>query len=207
MERSNREVSFDHYNLMYREIDPQEAADRTGLDFDRTRSRFSLQTLGHEVYAQWPEFKLIPAVAETCPVSLYGFQMQILIMRVLCKGVNAPSCGKFKAYRELPWGDLYDTNFNGRCIKRFASTFGYKPDHFILAAEKLNGVRLDLGDVSFDFLFIGGITVRFILWTGDDEFSPSAQILFSDNSPLLYNAEDLVVICEIIIGTMMARES
>ena len=202
MEKSNWEISFEYHLDKYREIDPLEAAERTNLIFDPGKSRFTLQILGHTLYANWPEFKLEPADLESCPKTLYGFQTQVLVLRVLYLGVYAPSSGKFKAYRELPWGDLYDPNFNGRCIKRFAFGFGFKPDAFIKAAEKLNGEKLDLGDIAYDFTFSGNIICRFILWKPDDEFPPSAQILFSDNSPLMYNAEDLAAVGDVIISAL-----
>jgi len=202
MKKQNWEISFDHHLQKYREIDPAEAVARTGLEFDVKQSHFTLNLLGHTLYAEWPEFKLVPADPESCPKTLYGFQMQVLAMRVLYLGVCAPSSGSFKAYRELPWGDVYDTNFNGRCIKRLAFGFGFKLDVFEKAAEELSGIKLDLGDVSFDFLFLGGVTSRFILWAPDEEFPPSAQILFSDNSPLMYNAEDLAAVGDVIIGAL-----
>jgi len=202
MSKSNWEISFDLHLDKYRELDPAEAALRTGLEFDRELSRFEVSVLGHRLYSKWPEFKLIPDDKKSCPKTLYDFQIQVLVMRVLYLGVYAPSGGNFKAYRELPWGGLYDTNFNGRCIKRFAYGFGFKPDEFIKAAGLLGGVKFDAGDISFDFPFLGGITCRFILWKPDDEFPPSAQILFSDNSPLMYNAEDLAAVGDVIISAL-----
>ena len=44
--------------------------------------------------------------------------------------------------------------------------------------------------------------VRFLLWAGDEEFPPSAQILFSDNFPLCFKAEDLAVVGDVAIGTL-----
>ena len=44
--------------------------------------------------------------------------------------------------------------------------------------------------------------VRFTLWEGDDEFPAAAQILFSDNFPDAFAAEDRVVVCEYILGEM-----
>jgi hypothetical protein len=41
-----------------------------------------------------------------------------------------------------------------------------------------------------------------ILWEGDDEFPPSAQILFSDNFPVSFQAEDMAVMGDVIIGAM-----
>ena len=200
--KQNWEISFEHHLTKYRELDPKEAENRSGFEFDPKHSRFTLQTLGQTLYAEWPEFKLIPADHANCPKKLYDYQMQVLAMRVLYLGVSVPTGGEFKAYRELPWGDVYDPNFNGRCIKRFAFGFGYKPDVFKKAAGKISGTKLELGDMSFDFPFLGGITCRFILWTADEEFPPSAQILFSDNSQFMYNAEDLSVVGDIIISTL-----
>jgi len=202
MEKQNWDISFEMHLDKFREIDPAEATKRTNLVFEPERSRFSLHTLGHQLYAEWPEFKLIPADTETCPKNLYDFQMQVLAMRVLYLGIYAPQTGNFKAYRDLPWGGLYDTNFNGRCIKRFAFGFGFKPDAFTKAAEKLSGKVLDLGDIAFEFPFLGGISSRFILWKPDEEFPPSAQILFSDNSILMYNAEDLAAVGDVIISAL-----
>jgi len=70
------------------------------------------------------------------------------------------------------------------------------------AAEKLGGKRLDLGDIAYDFAFLGGVACRFILWKPDEEFPPSAQILFSDNSVLMYNAEDLAAVGDVIISAL-----
>jgi len=202
MEKQNWDISFDMHLEKYREIDPFEAAERTNLEYDPEHSRFTLHALGYQLYAEWPEFKLIPADNETCPKNLYGFEMQVLVLRVLYLGINAPQTGNFKAYRDLPWGGLYDTNFNGRCIKRFAFGFGFKPDIFAKAAEKLGGKKLDLGDVSYEFPFPVDIACRFILWKPDEEFPPSAQILFSDNSVLIYNAEDLAAVGDVIISSL-----
>ena len=202
MKKQNWEISFDHHLQKFRELDPVEAVARTNVEFDTEKSRFTINLLGHSLYVEWPEFKLVPVDPDGCPKTLYGFQMQVLAMRVLYLGVYVPSNGRFMAYRELPWGDLYDPNFNGRCIKRFAFGFGFKIDTFKKAAELLSGVKLDLGDASFEFPFLGGVNSRFILWMPDDEFPPSAQILFSDNSPFMYNAEDLAAVGDVIISAL-----
>ena len=187
---------------LYCDLEPTETATRSGFVFDAESSHFELNTLGHTLYAAWPDFKLTPANPENCPKPLYDFQMLVLAMRALYAGISIPSTGGFKAYREFPWGELYDTNFNGRCIKRFAYGFGFKPDKFIKAAESLGGTKQNLGDASYDFNFLGNITCRFILWKPDDEFPPSAQIQFSDNAQFMYNAEDLAAVADVIISTL-----
>jgi len=202
MKKQNWEISFDHHLEKYREIDPYEASARTNIEYETDNSRFIIKTLGHTLYAEHPDFKLTPADPDTCPKNLFNVQAQVLVMRVLYLGVHALAHGNFHAYRELPWGNIYDRNFNGRCIKRFAYGFGFKPDKFEKAAEKLSGIKANIGDIAYDFSFLGDITSRFILWKPDEEFPPSAQILFSDNSFFMYNAEDLAAVGDVIISTL-----
>jgi len=202
MSNQMQEAPLEHYHAKFRELDPAEAAGRTGLEFDAGEGRFAMDVLGFTIFAEWPEFKLVPADLERCPEVLYGFSMQILAIRFLIAGQAAPPGGEFKAYRELPWGELYDANFQGRCIKRFAYGFGYKIGAFEKAADALGGVKLSLGDASFDLSFLGGIVCRFILWAPDDEFPPSSQILFSGNTQFAFNAEDLAGVGDVVISAL-----
>ena len=224
--KNNWDVSYEYHLEKYSKTDPFEVSQRTGISFDTEASRFSFDVFGFKMFADHPVFKLYVAPAhEQSPVyeqpathekqptntiptkTLTGFQMQMLVMHVLTTGVSAPLTGNFKAYRELPWGDVYDHNFNGRCIKRFAFGFGFKPDIFEKAAISLNGTKLTQGNTAYSFDFLGGIKCQLILWKPDDEFPPSAQILFSDNSILMYNAEDLAVTADITITALKELSS
>ena len=68
--------------------------------------------------------------------------------------------------------------------------------------EALGAVNCGHGDAGYEFEFINGHRVQFLLWAGDEEFPPSSQILFSDNFPLSFEAEDLAVVGDIAIGTL-----
>jgi len=202
MSNQMQDVPLEHYHSRFLDIVPKETADRTGLVFDAGNGSFRFDVLGHTVYAKWPEFKLVPAEPDRCPKILYGFSMQILTVRYLMEGIAAATSGEFKAYRDLPWGELYDANFQGRCIKRLAYGFGFKLEPFAKAAELLGGVRQELGDVSFDMPFVGGVICRLILWAPDDEFPPSSQFLFSENARFAFNAEDLAGVGDVVIGAL-----
>ena len=50
-----------------------------------------------------------------------------------------------------------------------------------------------------------GLFVRLILCAGDDEFTPSAQILFSDNFPAaITQGEDMAVVGDVTIDMLKA---
>jgi len=202
MVNQQQDAPMEYYCERYRALDPEEAAVRTGVSYDAGLARFTIEVLGRTLYASWPEFELTPEEPEDCPKVLGEYAMQLLTMQFLTAGAGVPASGRFLAYRELPWGEVYDANFQGRCIKRFAYGFGRRPDEFKRAAERLGGTKLDLGDVSYDLPFFGGVICRLILWTPDDEFPPSAQFLFSDNTSFAWSAEGLAGVGGVIISAL-----
>jgi hypothetical protein len=66
-----------------------------------------------------------------------------------------------------------------------------------LRAEKLDGK-----ECGWRFEFISGIFMSIIIWQGDDEFPPKAQILFDDNFPAAFSAEDAAVAGDICINRL-----
>ena len=200
--RDNKsEMPLRHYKALFTELDPAEVSARTGLDFNG--GYFVIDILGHTLHAKWPEFELVPS-SGGCPKALTSPNFGILIMRYLIRGKRAAWQGGFMSYRELPWGEVYDSNFNGRCRLRLAYGFGNNLEVFVKAAEKLGGAAFAKkpGSVAVDLPLTGGITVRMILHEGDEEFSPAAQILFSDNVSSAWDAEDLAGMGEEIISAL-----
>ena len=62
------------------------------------------------------------------------------------------------------------------------------------------------GEHYYDFEFINGIHIQFLLWAPDEEFPPSSQILFADNAVAAFTAEDMAVIGDVSINTLKAME-
>ena len=58
------------------------------------------------------------------------------------------------------------------------------------------------GDIAYQLEIFPDYLVQMILWEGDDEFPPSSQILFSDNFPISFQAEDMAVMGDVIIGSL-----
>lgn len=207
--KSNQQIGvpLGIYKERYKKLDTADISARTGVPFDLERSAFSLKVLDFTLFAGWPEFSL-KAQDPACPAVLLGGESQILMIRYLIEGALAEPRGAWLPYRELPWGEVYDKNFQGRCIRRLASTFGGKLDIFKKACQSLGGVPHSKADASCDLQFVPGVTVRLLLWSGDDAsdddvaFPPQSQWLFSDNTPLAFSAEDVAVIGDVTIGAL-----
>ena len=105
----------------------------------------------------------------------------------------------------MPWGEVYLKPFTGRCLNRAAFTFGTRLDAFRAAAAQTPAIPLDKGDASYQLEVMPGYDVRLIVWEGDDEFPPNSQILFSDNFPQAFSAEDRTVVGDILISDLKRR--
>ena len=125
---------------------------------------------------------------------------EIAIRKV--NGAEASSTGKFKTYREMPWGEVYLRQFDGRCIKRLAFSYGNRIKDFQAIMEHMHCVPVKHGDIAYQLEIFPDYLVQMILWEGDDEFPPSSQILFSDNFPISFQAEDMAVMGDVIIGSL-----
>jgi hypothetical protein len=190
-----------HYQTIYQDLDPLDIARRCNLEYSSEQSCFSLRLLGTEYRIPHPVFAMVDSGGNEAG-SPYE---KILIMHYLCEGKFFPARGKQLSYSEIPWGAVYMPAFEGRCLRRSAFTFGKNIPGFKQMIENSKHLRAEpqsTGDVSYRFEFINGLYLTFILWQGDEEFPPAAQMLFDDNFPFAFTAEDTAVVGEIVIGRL-----
>ena len=117
------------------------------------------------------------------------------------------------SYPEMPWGPVYEVQFRGRCISRMAGTYGHNIKGFKEGMEKIgakeareaSGRFASGADCAYDIPFLPKLTIRALIWEADEEFPASAQILFSDNFPLAFTAEDMAVIGDIFLNAMKGK--
>lgn len=198
---NNKElVPLEHYLEEYAKASPEEMSSRTGFPYDTEKQQFQVTFFGRKYVVTWPEF------SATCLDDTYAFDAlksmnpaKILVVRFLLEGATANGTGKFLTYREVPWGELYYRQFNGRCMMRLAYGFGNRLHSFRKAMEAMHAQPVKAGDAAYQVEVFPGYYVQFLLWEGDEEFAPSSQILFSDNFPAGFHAEDLVVVCDVLI--------
>ena len=196
---SKERVPYEYYLERYQKEDPLAISDRTQIPYDEKAGVFTLRLMGCTYQISWPDYQ-IKAVPENviCHYPLENAaNARILVLRYFLEGIAAPASGKFLTYREMPWGEVYFRQFQGRCIFRLAYGFGGKLDQFQSIMERLGGVRIEYGDCGYEFEFMNNLRLRFILWAGDDEFPPSAQILFADNFSAAFHGEDMAVVGDV----------
>lgn len=200
-EKNNKErIPFEHYKAVFAQLDPIEISERCNIPYDKGKQQFRLKMMDRDYSIQYPSAEI--TVKDGQPAD--DFAAKILIIRYLNEGRYFNPSGKLLTYRDIPWGEVYYPNFQGRCILRLSYAFGNQLDKFEKVMESIGAEKIDMGDCSYKFEFINNIYMYFILWSGDEDFPPSAQILFDDNFPFAFTAEDIAVVGDVSIGELKA---
>ena len=195
VENHKEEVPFSYYCEKFQAAEPEEMALRSGAKWDG--KIFTLTLLGTEYTITHPVYSLEPANA---PLPLQTF-----LLRFLLEGKKGAVSADYKTFREMPWGELYIQPFTGRVLTRAAFTFGTRIDKFRKAAEALGGLPLSHGDAGYEFELTDNYRLRLLVWEGDDEFPPNAQLLYTENFVTGFSAEDRVVAGDLLIGAIKSK--
>ena len=199
IENHKEEVPFSYYEGLFKSLDPQEAlARRQGIRWEN--GAFHVTLLGREYEISHPVY----AISAKDGGSLPPLPVQTFLLRYLLEGKDAAWAGGWKTFREMPWGEMYIKPYTGRVLTRAAFTFGTRIDAFRKAAEKLGALTVSHGDAGFEFTLVGNYRIRILVWEGDDEFPPNAQVLYTDNFAEAFAAEDRVVAGDILISHIKA---
>ena len=192
------EVPFSYYEGLFRQLDPQEAMARTGVKWDG--KEFYVNLLGRDYAISHPVYALRTLDGEKLP----PLSVQTFLLRYLLESKAVSWNGEWKTFREMPWGEMYIKPYTGRVLTRAAFTCGTRVAAFRAACEKLGAEAVKHGDAGYQFCLVGNYHMQILVWEGDEEFPPNAQVLYSDNFAEGFAAEDRVVAGDILISVIKA---
>ncbi|MEG0377646.1 MAG: DUF3786 domain-containing protein, partial [Eubacterium sp.] len=175
-----------------------EIAEKSTCPYDGEKGLFTVTLMGQMYKVKYPEGDVLLADEK----EFDDYKSMTMILRYLLNAQGMPPMGTTVAYRDISGGNHYFKSFEGRCLKRFAFTFNYDVKGLKHAMEKLKAEPKSFGDLSYCFEFIDNMYLTVILWLGDDEFPPEAQILFDRNITSGFDAEDLAVMGDIFIPAL-----
>lgn len=198
---------YAYYLDFYRNTSPQDITQRTKVPYYDSTGAFRLPFLGTLYQVEHPSFSVhhLDDTKGVFPLE-ESPAAKILVLRFLLEGDTEWPSGSLLAYQDLPWGDSYLRQFRGRCIQRLARMYGNRKGVFCRVMESLGAVPMGMGDVSYQIEILEHLSLCLILWEGDEEYPPSAQILFSDNFPVAFSAEDAAYVGDVVLDYLMACE-
>ena len=197
IQNNKEQVPFSYYAELYGKADKEEIANRLGISADN--GVFSVTLMG-KTYTVTENAEITDGQGNAP-----ALPMQTFLLRYLLEGKNISALGNWKTFREMPWGELYIKPYTGRVLTRAAFTFGTRVEAYRNAAEKMGATPVGHGDAGFEFSLIGDYKIRLLVWAGDEEFPPSAQVLYSDNFEEGFAPEDRVVAGDILITVIKAN--
>ena len=200
IENHKEEVPFGFYEEKFRALDPASVLERL-KDVRWDGNEFTVQLLGRAYAVAHPVYGIRALDGGKLP----PLPVQTFLLRYLLECRDVAWRGEWKTFREMPWGEMYIKPYTGRVLTRAAFTFGTRLAAFRAAAEKMGAEPVKHGDAGYQFDLIGGYKMRILVWEGDDEFPPNAQVLYSDNFGEGFAAEDRVVSGDILISAIKAN--
>ncbi len=197
-EKRKDKLPYEHYKSIFKDFSPEKMSQNTGCFYDSEKRELKIKLMGNYYIVKYPSGEVL----KDDYTDIKKYPIKTLILRYLINGGGTLPLNKDITYRDIPGGNVYYKNFYGRCIARLSKTFGNNIDVFKKAFQTLGAKEVNLGDAAYRFEFINNVFIVFILWEGDDEFPPSAQILFDANISDYFDAEDLAFVGDISIGTI-----
>lgn len=131
-----------------------------------------------------------------------GLMEKAILLRYLNNAREASGGEKLIGFNELPSGSFYNPAFSERVVKPFINFFGKVPQKLKWAAKRLGGIEVPFGDVGMRVSFLPKVKISFIIWEGDDEFSPQGKILFNSQIASYLSTEGIVIASEMVFNKL-----
>ena len=186
-------VSYDLAFEKLRKADPADIALKSGaarVGADLVRLRF----LDRD-YLVDRLFDRVTLDPDTEPVPIAE---RLLILHYLVTASGAPPSGEWISFKDIPDGLLYYSTFYKRTVKLLLKKFGDAPAKLTVAASKIGGVPVKMGDAAVTVRAFPKVAVTWVLWQGDDEFPAEGSVLLDRGITDYLPTEDIVVLCQTI---------
>lgn len=200
IENNKEGVPFAYYEDLFSKADPVEIAARLP-EVNWDGKAFNIGLLNRKFAISHPQYAIVALDGGVLP----PLPTQTFLLRYLLEGKSLPAKGGWLTFREMPWGELYIKPYTGRVLTRAAFTLGTRVAAFQKAAQAMGAQEVKSGDAGYLFPLVGQYAMQILVWEGDEEFPPSAQVLYSDNFADGFAAEDRVVAGDILISTIKAN--
>jgi len=168
----------------------------TGMNWNETNQQFSFFSLGKKYTISFPDGDVLTEAGQTASPAF-----ALLTLHYLLSEPTLPQ-GNWISFKEIPGGPIYQAPFEARTIGRLFRKVS-QLSTLARACEKLDGKKMDSGDLASCFDLFPRVPVGLVCWEGDDEFPPSGNILFDANARHFLTTEDYAVIGEYLVGQLL----
>lgn len=167
--------------LAWREFarfDPLEISRRAGVEFEESLGIFRIKSFGQdmfvslnrrEVYSDSPQGERLLQHKD------YFFGLSVLWY--LMTTTDIPLAGRLVKPASVPGGQIFVKGTHVLPMDAIAAFYNGKKTSFLETAARYGGTEEEHGDVSIRMLPLPRVPVYLILWSGDEDFPPTGQLL------------------------------
>lgn len=168
---------------------PYVTAAKAGVDF--SQGRFVLPFFDKVYLVSHPEIRVVEEDTGKEPSQW----LELMALHYLVTADGAPLADRWITYRQLPGALIFEMRFYNMAVEPLLKAFGNDIEGFRRAGQGLKGVPMSrTGDAAYMFHAFPRVRLGCILYLGDEEVSPSMNILFDESAPHYLDTEDLAYI-------------
>ncbi len=156
--------------------DPVAVSADSMVRFDDSRRAYRVPFLDIELMCLLDEERIEPA--RPTDHHRLSFELVLAVLHYLLEARMKPLLGQWVSEKDVPGGELFFRGPHAIPTDRLLPLFGANPDLFRLAAERLGGTPVPMGDVGYRLWAFPRVPILFILWKGDEEFEPALHVRF-----------------------------
>lgn len=184
-----------------RHADPSIIRENAGVDYDFDRTAFEFRFLGSKLLC-YPEEESIEIV-DPAPWHKIDFELTLAVLHYLLESRSRTISERWVGAKDIPGGEAFFRGPHQFPVDSILSALNNRPERFAAAMERLGGRRSDIGDVSFIVDVLPRVPMMFVLWEGDEEFSPAMNILFNEAvSDLFPRLDALWALVNVVCGSV-----
>jgi hypothetical protein len=124
---------------------------------------------------------------------------RILALHYLLGCGQSKLTGNLISFAQAPGGEMYYSAFKKRSIDRLAEMFGDGPENLIRIGYLLGGEPIKMATAAVKLSVYPMLPVVVLIWQGDDEVAPAANLLFDESAVRILATEDLAVIASSVV--------
>ena len=111
--------------------------------------------------------------------------------------------GNLISFAQAPGGEVYYSAFKKRSIDRLTEMFGDDPDSLTRIGALLGGEPLKMATAAVKLSVFPILPVVALIWQGDDEVAPAANMLFDESATRILATEDLAVVASSVVAKLV----
>jgi hypothetical protein len=145
----------------------------------------TIGAFGHRLSLTPPEFNAVTESGDKADAV-----ERILALHYLLCEIHVVPSGEIISFAELPGGQFYLGPYSKRTVSQLVRYFGNDVGLLRERAGRLDYEPVDIGDFGALINVIGKLKFLLVYRAGDDEFPPSADILFDSSIKKVFCNED-----------------